>query len=87
LHDLSGWHELPRDISGTEVARKLRALGYEITSQSGSHMRLTTMQHGEHHLTIPQHNPLRVGTLAGILADVTDHFKMARAELLTKLFG
>jgi predicted RNA binding protein YcfA (HicA-like mRNA interferase family) len=59
--------KLPRDISGTELARKLRALGYEITRQSGSHMRLTTMQHGEHHLTIPQHNPLRVGTLAGIL--------------------
>jgi len=78
--------KLPRDLTGTELAKKLRTLGYEITRQSGSHMRLTTTEQGEHHVTIPQHNPLRVGTLAGILGDVADHFKMTRAELAAKLF-
>ncbi len=79
--------KLPRDLTGTELAKKLRPLGYEITRQSGSHIRLTTAQNGEHHVTIPQHNPLRVGTLSGILGDVADHFKMTRAELIQKLFG
>jgi hypothetical protein len=38
-------------------------------------------------VTIPQHNPLRVGTLSGILGDVADYFKMTRAEVIQKLFG
>jgi predicted RNA binding protein YcfA (HicA-like mRNA interferase family) len=79
--------KLPRDLTGTELAKKLRMLGYEVTRQSGSHMRLTTTQNGEHHVTIPQHNPLRVGTLSGILGDVADYFKMTRAEVIQKLFG
>jgi predicted RNA binding protein YcfA (HicA-like mRNA interferase family) len=79
--------KLPRDVTGTELAKKLRAFGYEITRQSGSHIRLTTKERGEHHVTIPHHNPLRIGTLAGILGDVADHFKMTRAEITTKLFG
>lgn len=34
--------KLPRDISGLELANKLAVLGYEITRQNGSHIRLTT---------------------------------------------
>ncbi len=44
---------LPRDVSGEDLARRLRVLGYEITRQTGSHMRLTTQEGGEHHVTIP----------------------------------
>jgi predicted RNA binding protein YcfA (HicA-like mRNA interferase family) len=40
-------------------------LGYQIVRQSGSHMRLMTTQNGVHHLTIPHHNPLKVGLLLG----------------------
>ena len=79
--------KLPRDLTGTELAKTLRVFGYEITRQSESHIRLTTKERGEHHVTIPHHNPLRVGTLAAILSDVADHFKMTRAEITTKLFG
>jgi hypothetical protein len=32
---------LPRDLSGEELIRKLRRLGYEQTRQTGSHVRLT----------------------------------------------
>jgi len=49
-------------------------------------MRLTTLERGEHHLTVPKRDPLRVGTLAGILADVAQHFELTRGELLAKLF-
>ncbi len=77
----------PRDLSGSGLAQTLGNLGYSITRQTGSHLRLTTQQHGEHHLTIPQHDPLRVGTLSAILADVADHFKITREQLLNRLFG
>ncbi|WP_460194630.1 type II toxin-antitoxin system HicA family toxin [Thermosynechococcus sp. FA-CM-4201] len=41
--------KLPRDITGTELASTLKQLGYEIVRQTGSHIRLTTQQGGEHH--------------------------------------
>ncbi len=79
--------KLPRDLDGRGLARALRSLGYEITRQNGSHNRLTTQQGGEHHITIPNHTPLRVGTLAGILGDVAEHFGISRVELLDQLFS
>jgi predicted RNA binding protein YcfA (HicA-like mRNA interferase family) len=78
---------LPRDLSGSDLVKLLCKLGYSITCQSGSHLRLTTHQHGEHHLTIPLHTPLRVGTLSAILADVAAHFNMSRDQILDRLFG
>lgn len=79
--------KLPRDLSGDDLVRALRKLGYDITRQTGSHVRLTTTDHGEHHVTIPRHSPLRVGTLAALLADVAQHFQTTRDELLGRLFG
>ena len=78
---------IPRDLSGDDFANALRKYGYQITRQAGSHMRLTTQQSGEHHITIPRHNPLRIGTLNAILKDVSDHLKINRDELLASLLG
>ena len=78
---------LPRDISGARLAKDLKPLGYGVTRQTGSHLRLTTQQRGEHHVTIPNHDPLRIGTLAGILADVGEHFEITRDELIERLFA
>ena len=77
---------LPRDLSGRDLARALRRYGYEITRETGSHMRLTTQQNGEHHVTIPDHDELRLGTLASILADVAQHLKLDRTALAAELF-
>ncbi len=77
--------KLPRDVSGDDLAKALIALGYEITRQSGSHMRLTTAEDGEHHISIPRHSPLKIGTLAAILNDVAAHFQISRIELLAKI--
>jgi predicted RNA binding protein YcfA (HicA-like mRNA interferase family) len=78
---------LPRDVSGEDLARRLHMLGYEITRQTRSHMRLTTQDGGEHHVTIPRHNPLRIGTLASILADVALHVGLTRDQLVDRIFG
>lgn len=77
---------LPRDVSGEEFARALHVLGYQVTRQTGSHVRLTTNQGGEHHVTLPKHDSLRVGTLAGILAEVARHHDIEREELVRLLF-
>ena len=79
--------KLPRDLSGQDLVRLLRHYGYEVTHQVGSHMRLTTQEHGEHHITIPAHDHLRVGTLEFILASVAHHLGTDRQSLELKLFG
>lgn len=79
--------KLPRDISGNELAKALEKLGYRVTRQTGSHMRLTTEQQGQHHITIPKHESLRIGTLASILNQVATHFKMPRGALNDRVFG
>ena len=78
---------LPRDVSGAELAAALKIFGYEITRQHGSHIRLTTLRNGEHHLTVPSHSPLRMGTLSGILSDVAEHFQVTRQEITKKVFA
>ena len=78
---------IPRDLTGDDLATALKKYGYITTRQEGSHMRLTTQQGGEHHITIPRHKPLRIGTLNSILKDVGDHFRVDRDSLLQFLFG
>ena len=41
----------------------------------------------QHHITIPNHDSLRIGTLAAILADVGAHHGISREVLVEKLFG
>ena len=79
--------KLPRDVSGDELARRLRGYGCEVTRRSGSRLRLTSRLKGEHHVTIPAHAALRVGTLNSILTDVAAHFERDKAEVMRKLFG
>ena len=78
--------KLPRDVSGAELAKRLRVFGYQVTRQAGSHLRLTTADGGEHHVTVPRHDPLKVGTLAGILGDVAEHFNLERDEVIARAF-
>jgi len=78
--------KLPRDLSGLELTKALARLGYQLTRQSGSHIRLTTQRRGEHHITVPAHDPLKVGTLTALLRDVSGHFDMTRDEVLRELF-
>ncbi len=78
---------LPRDLSGRDLAALLRRhCGYEVVRQSGSHLRLVTTVGGEHHVTVPAGGPLRVGTLAAILAEVSDHLGVPRSQLEETLF-
>ena len=78
---------VPRDVSGDELAKRLTRLGYQVTQQTGSHMRLTRRAEGEHHVTIPKHRYLKVGTLNSILTDVAEHLEMSKDELVRRLWA
>lgn len=77
---------LPRDLSGEDLARALRAFGYETTRQTGSHIRCTTHTPGEHHVTIPAHDALKLGTLRAILREVAAAQKLDFDEVARRLF-
>lgn len=77
---------IPRELSGQELAKLLRKYGYDVTRQTGSHMRLTSNLRGEHHITIPAHKHLKIGTLSGILSDIAIHFKIDKTDLIKELF-
>ncbi len=77
---------LPRDLSGQDLVKALQKLGYRTTRQTSSHIRLTTDRDGEHHVTIPDHDPIRVGTLSGLLAGLGRHHKLTRDQLIRLLF-
>ncbi len=79
--------KIPRDLSGEDLSKLLKPLGYTVTRQTGSHMRLTTEINGQHHITIPNHDPLKIGTLSSIIADVSQHFNKTKEEILRNFFG
>jgi len=79
--------KLPRDVSGAQLVKSLAKRGYRVTRQTGSHIRLTCDQPTQHHLTVPNHDDLRIGTLAAILADVAAHHGLSRDALIERLFG
>lgn len=78
---------LPRDLSGAELIKRLGRIGYFATRQTGSHIRLSCELPESHHITVPNHDPLRIGTLAAILADIAAHRGIDRDELMRKLFS
>ena len=73
---------IPRDLSGADLAKRLERFGYAMSRQTGSHIRLTSRVRGEHHVTIPDHDPLRIGTLASILDSVAAYHGLARDDLI-----
>ena len=59
-------------VSGEQVIKLLRKLGYEIIRQKGSHVRLRKItEAGEHNITVPKHSEMAKGTLNDILSKVS----------------
>jgi predicted RNA binding protein YcfA (HicA-like mRNA interferase family) len=79
--------KLTRDLTGGQLIKALEKFGYEKTRQSGSHVRLTCAHPDVHNITVPLHDPLRIGTLSSILYDVAEHHNVTRDALIQTLFG
>jgi predicted RNA binding protein YcfA (HicA-like mRNA interferase family) len=62
--------KFPRGVSAGQLIRVLKQLGYEVIRQKGSHARLRHDGPPVHLITIPMHNPLKTGTLHGIIVEV-----------------
>jgi len=54
-------------VSGREVMKALRKIGYEIDHQKGSHMILRNINPPYRRLTVPDHKEIAKGTLRAII--------------------
>ncbi len=79
--------KLPRDLDAADLIRALHRIGDRTVRQTGSHVRLQADDPESHALTVPNHVPLKVGTLAALLVDVATHQRIPRDELLMRLFS
>lgn len=77
--------KLPRDLTGDELLRGLRRIGYVFERQVGSHMILRSESPRTHSVTVPKHKPLKVGTLSSILHEIALQRSMTVEALLEEL--
>jgi len=63
--------KIPRDINADVLINLLIRYGYTVARQTGSHIRLSKkLDKGEHRITVPNHKPIKIGTLQSIVKDV-----------------
>jgi predicted RNA binding protein YcfA (HicA-like mRNA interferase family) len=77
--------KLPRGVSADRLIRVLEGVGYRVIRQKGSHVRLWHPGPPAHTITVPLHNPLKTGTLHGILAEVA-LMRSTTVDSLAELF-
>ena len=80
--------KVPRDLTGIELVRLLNREGFRVVRQTGSHIRLESSQTGNagFAITIPNHSPIKIGTLNAILAEVSGHLGKTKAQLINYWF-
>jgi predicted RNA binding protein YcfA (HicA-like mRNA interferase family) len=77
---------VPRDINADRLITTLKRLGYAVVRQTGSHIRLSKkFEKSEHNITVPNHKPIKIGTLQGIAADVCRFNKLNIQEFYNGL--
>ncbi len=78
--------KVPRDVSGAQLVKALcRDWAYSRVHQEGSHVVLQTESPSHQRLSVPNHNPLRVGTLNAIVRTVAAHKGTGRQAVLDSL--
>lgn len=78
--------KLPRDLSGADLVKVLcQDFGYRKINQEGSHIILQTNAPRSHRLSVPDHSPLRTGTLSAILRSVASAKGIDKTDVLSKL--
>lgn len=74
-------------ISGKKLISVLKGLGYEVSRQRGSHVRLEkATPAGCHKITIPNHDPIAKGTLSSIISKISLWNQMDNKDMI-KLFS
>jgi predicted RNA binding protein YcfA (HicA-like mRNA interferase family) len=75
--------KIPRDLSGREIVKTLcKHWDYRQIHQEGSHIILQTDTPSHQRIPVPDHNPVRIGTLNSILRLVAMHKGVKKQDVL-----
>jgi len=78
--------KIPRDISGSHLADVLcRRWQYQRVHQAGSHIVPETSEPAHQRIAIPDHHPVRIGTLSSILRAVAQHKGVPKDGIISDL--
>ena len=77
--------KLPRGVSGERLVHALEKLGYTKIRQKGSHIRLFHQTATIHSISVPLHDPLKIGTFHGILIEVAQAQSISVQDILDLL--
>jgi predicted RNA binding protein YcfA (HicA-like mRNA interferase family) len=77
--------KLPRGVSAERLIRALERLGYAAIRQKGSHIRLLHEGAPKHSISVPLHDPLKIGTFHGILVEVARAQSISIPDILDLL--
>lgn len=78
--------KIPRDVSGRDLVDVLcRRWRYIRVHQVGSHIILETAEPAHQRIAIPDHNPVRLGTLSSILRVIAQHKGVTRDAIIETL--
>ena len=72
-------------MSAQRLIRALERLGYTVIRQKGSHIRLSHQATPVHSISVPLHDPLKIGTFHGILAEVAQAQSISLQDILNLL--
>ena len=78
--------KIPRDVSAKKLIKVLSKYGYEVTRQVGSHIRIyITTKNGIEGVTVPNHDPIKLGTLMSIINEVASQLNIDREDIIDQL--
>jgi predicted RNA binding protein YcfA (HicA-like mRNA interferase family) len=78
--------KIPRDLPGRKIVQALcKHWDYRQVHQEGSHIILQTDTPSRQRLPVPDHNPVRIGTLNSILRLVAIHKGVNKQDVLSSL--
>ncbi len=74
--------KIPRDVDGKKIVKLLIRLGYKVENRRGSHTKLKRINHS---ISIPEHKPLKIGTLSNILKDISHNNDISMDDIVNML--
>jgi predicted RNA binding protein YcfA (HicA-like mRNA interferase family) len=78
--------KIPRDVAGRALVKHLcKKWDYSVMKQEGSHIILQTETPSRQRIPVPDHNPVRLGTLNSILRFVAQHKGVEKEDVLRDL--
>jgi predicted RNA binding protein YcfA (HicA-like mRNA interferase family) len=75
--------KIPRNLDSNDFIKLLKYLNYNFVHQRGSHIKFSkTINDSKFSISLPNHKPLKVGTLSAIINQICIQNNMQKDEII-----